>query len=65
MASPDLVPPLPDARLTGTVREFAAFCTGERQRRLNTEEAFEPVLFDEAVAYVIGKLTAHVQGAAV
>ena len=63
MASPDLVPPTPDARLTGTVREFTAFCTGERQRRINTEEAFDPALFDEAVAYILGKLTARAQEA--
>jgi hypothetical protein len=51
----------PDPQLTGTAREFAEFCKGERNRRSNAEEAFDPALFDEAVAYVLRQLTARSQ----
>ncbi len=46
-----------DSKLTGTAREFAEFCKGERQRRANTEHAFDPTLFDDAVAYILHQLT--------
>jgi hypothetical protein len=50
-----------DTQLTGTAREFAEFCKGERNRRSNAEEAFDPVLFDETVAYILRRLTTRSQ----
>ena len=46
-----------ETQLTGTAREFAEFCKGERNRRSNAEEAFDPVLFDAAVQYILRQLT--------
>ena len=51
-----------DSRVTGTAREFAEFCKGERQRYVNTAQEADPALFDEAVAYVLQKLSAQAQG---
>ncbi len=53
----------PDAQLTGTAREFAVFCKGERQRRANAEGDFDPVLFDAAVDYVLRQLTTQAREA--
>lgn len=50
-------------RATGTAREFSEFCKGERQRYVNTEQEADPALFDEAVAYVLQKLSTYAQEA--
>lgn len=50
-----------EAQGAGTAREFAAFCERERQRYHNAEADFDPTLFDEAVAYVLHKLTTRPQ----
>jgi len=51
-----------DLRTTGTAHEFAEFCKGERQRYVNTAHEADPALFDEAVAYVLQKLSTQAQG---
>ena len=48
-------------RSIGIAREFAEFCKGERQRYVNTEHEADPLLFDEAVAYILQKLSAQTQ----
>lgn len=48
-------------QVIGLAREFAEFCKGERQRYANTEQETDPALFDEAVAYVLQKLSAQAQ----
>lgn len=61
MSSNDTATFRSDAQRTGTAREFAAFCQGERQRRANTEHAFDPTLFDDAVDYILRQLTPQAQ----
>lgn len=57
----DATPPMPDSQLTGTAREFAEFCKREYQRRNNAGGDFDPVLFDEAVDYILRKLEVRLQ----
>ena len=40
----------------GPARDFAAFCELDYDRRLNSDDDFDPDLFAEAVALVVGKL---------
>jgi hypothetical protein len=63
MSSNHIVLPISDLQATGIAREFAEFCKGERQRYANTEHESDPALFDEAVAYVLQKLSAQAQEA--
>lgn len=42
--------------LGASAREFLAYCNAERERRLNSGEAFEQAAFDEAVELVMRKL---------
>lgn len=62
MASPEATSPFHDASLTGTAREFAEYCYGERLRRNNADETFDPALFDAAVAYILEQLTTRAPG---
>lgn len=39
-----------------SAREFLTYCEAERERRLNSGEAFDPQGFDEAVEIVVRKL---------
>jgi hypothetical protein len=63
MSSNHTADAISDLQATGTAREFADFCRGERQRYVNTAHEADPALFDEAVAYVLQKLSAQAQGA--
>jgi len=65
MSPHDTATPLSDTQITGTAREFAAFCKRDRQRRINMEGDFDPALFDAAVAYIVHKLTTQAQEAEV
>lgn len=47
---------LPDTRPAGPARDFAAFCELDRERRRNSDDDFDPTLFDEAVALVLARL---------
>jgi hypothetical protein len=49
----------PAARPAGPARDFAAFCELDRERRRNSDEDFDPGLFEEAVALVLGRLDPH------
>ncbi|MGD8589196.1 MAG: hypothetical protein PVG22_10240 [Chromatiales bacterium] len=42
--------------LGASAREFLAYCDAERERRLNSGEAFDQAAFDEAVEMVTRKL---------
>ena len=46
----------PDSRPAGPARDFAAFCELDRERRRNSDDNFDPGLFEEAVALVLGRL---------
>ena len=46
----------PPAEPVGPARDFAAFCELERERRRNSDDDFDPDLFDQAVALVLAKL---------
>ena len=61
MSASEAAPPNAEGQGAGTAREFAAFCERERQRYHNAEKDFDPTLFDEAVAYVLHKLTTRSQ----
>lgn len=39
-----------------SAKEFLDFCNAERERRLNSGEAFDQAQFDEAVEMVLRKL---------
>jgi hypothetical protein len=39
-----------------SAREFLAYCEAERERRLNSGEAFDPEAFDQAIEMVLSKL---------
>jgi hypothetical protein len=52
----------PDSRPAGPARDFAAFCELDRERRRNSDDGFDPSLFEEAAALVLGRLDP--QGAA-
>ncbi len=41
-----------------SAKEFLAYCNAERERRLNSGEAFDQQAFDEAVEIVLRKLSA-------
>ncbi len=41
-----------------SAKEFLAYCNAERERRLNSGEAFDQQAFDEAVEIVLRKLRA-------
>ena len=45
-----------DPRPAGPARDFAAFCELDRERRRNSDDDFDPNLFDEAVALVLSRL---------
>ena len=49
-------PPTPDPRPAGPARDFAAFCELDRERRRNSDDDFDPNLFDEAMALVLSRL---------
>ena len=49
-------PPAPDSRPAGPARDFAAFCELDRERRRNSDDDFDPNLFDEAMALVLSRL---------
>jgi hypothetical protein len=55
----DLPEQNPSARPAGPARDFAAFCELDRERRRNSDEDFDPGLFEEAVALVLGRLDPH------
>ena len=61
MSSNEPANAVPGSPALGIAREFAEFCKGERQRYANTEQETDPALFDEAVAYVLQKLSAQAQ----
>jgi hypothetical protein len=42
--------------LGASAREFLAYCNAERERRLNSGEAFDQEAFDQAIEMVLGKL---------
>lgn len=42
--------------LGASAQEFLAYCNAERERRLNSGEAFDPAAFDQAIAMVLNKL---------
>jgi hypothetical protein len=42
--------------LGASAREFLAYCNAERERRLNSGEAFDQRSFDEAVEMVMRRL---------
>lgn len=46
----------PDPRPAGPARDFAAFCELDRERRRNSDDDFDPALFDEAVALALARL---------
>jgi hypothetical protein len=48
--------PAPDSRPAGPARDFAAFCELDRERRRNSDDDFDPNLFDEAMALVLSRL---------
>lgn len=52
----------PDARQPGPARDFAAFCELDRERRRNSDDGFDPNLFDEAVTLVLARLEARKTG---
>jgi hypothetical protein len=54
----------PEPRPPGPARDFAAFCELDRERRRNSDDGFDPRLFDEAVALVLGRLEARKGGGA-
>ncbi len=58
---PNQQPP-PDARQPGPARDFAAFCELDRERRRNSDDGFDPNLFDEAVTLVLDRLEARKTG---
>ena len=45
-----------DSRPAGPARDFAAFCELDRERRRNSDDDFDPSLFDEAAALVLSRL---------
>lgn len=49
----------PERELTGPGKDFAAFAELERERRRSSLKDFDPELFEEAVALVLGKLRRH------
>ena len=44
--------------LGASAKEFLAYCNAERERRLNSGEAFDQQAYDEAVELVLRKLRA-------
>jgi hypothetical protein len=55
MNAPSAPDRLPDPRPAGPARDFAAFCELDLERRRNSDDDFDPDLFDEAVALVLGR----------
>lgn len=50
--------PHAERELTGPARDFAAFIALEYERRMSSQQDFDPELFREAVDLVLGKLRA-------
>jgi hypothetical protein len=56
MSLSDQAPPNNSDDLGVSAREFLAYCNAERERRLNSGEAFDQTSFEEAVEMVLRKL---------
>ncbi len=56
MSDPSQVPGAAGPRPPGPARDFAAFCELDRERRRNSDDAFDAALFDEALALVLARL---------
>jgi hypothetical protein len=56
MSMSDQTPTQGDEELGASAEEFLAYCDAERERRLNSGEAFDQEAFEQAVQMVLDKL---------
>jgi hypothetical protein len=56
MSTSDRTPSQSPEGLGASAEEFLAYCNAERERRLNSGEAFDQEAFDAAIQMVLDKL---------
>ncbi|MEW8079915.1 MAG: nodulation protein E [Candidatus Thiodiazotropha endolucinida] len=56
MSSSDQTTQQENLSLGASAQEFLDYCTAEKERRLNSGEAFDEETFDQAMQMVISKL---------
>ena len=56
MSSSDPITQHENTPMGASAREFLSYCAAERERRLNSGEAFDEQAFDQAIEMVLSKL---------